>query len=365
MGLQVKTLLVAGGGTGGHVFPALAVTKNWLRRGEVLGEEREAVFVGTERGLENKLVPPTGIPLEKIRSAGLKGMGGLKLVGRIAMLGPALLDSAAILRRHKFTAAFGVGGYAAGPVLLLAALKRIPVVIFEPNAAPGFTNRMLARFATRIATGYEETARAWGPKAVVTGCPIRDEFQFVPPRQPEPPFRILITGGSQGARPINRAVKEALPLLSMQKDKLMIVHQTGEREYDDVRAVYAQYAFNALVRPFIPDMPERMAWADLIISRAGQTTIAEIAAIGRAALFIPFGGAADNHQLRNAQALERDGAARVLVEENLNGARLAQEILNLLARPDELVELAGRAHKFARPDATDEIVNLIEQVARP
>src|SRR5580704_7271686 len=158
MDLQVKTLLVAGGGTGGHVFPALAVAQEWLRRGEALGEQRQAVFVGTERGLENKLVPPTGIPLEKIRSAGLKGMGGLKLVGRVAMLGPALWDSAAILRRHDFTVAFGVGGYAAGPVLLLAALKRIPFVIFEANAAPGFANRRLARFATRIATGYEETA---------------------------------------------------------------------------------------------------------------------------------------------------------------------------------------------------------------
>jgi len=295
----------------------------------------------------------------------LKGMGGMKLAGHIAMLGPAFWDSAAILRRHKFTVAFGVGGYAAGPVLLLAALKRIPVVIFEANAAPGFANRVLARFATRIATGYEETARAWGPKAVVTGSPVRAEFQFVPPRRPEPPFRILITGGSQGARPINRAVKEALALLAPRKDEIMIVHQTGEREYDDVRAVYAQFGFNALVKPFLPDMPERMVWADLIISRAGQTTIAEIAAVGRAALFIPFAGAADAHQLRNAQALEREGAARVLPEENLSGVRLAQEILTLLAQPEELMELASRAHKFARPKATQEIVNLIEQVARP
>ncbi len=358
-------LLVAGGGTGGHVFPALAVTKEWLRRGEILGERREAVFVGTERGLENKLVPQTGIPLEKIRSAGLKGMGGMKLASHVAMLGPALWDSAAILRRHKFTAAFGMGGYAAGPVLLLAALKRIPVVIFEPNAAPGFTNRVLARFATRIATGYEETARAWGHKAVVTGCPVREEFQFVAPRRPEPPFRILITGGSQGARPINRAVKDALLHLAAHKDKLSIVHQTGEREYDDVRAAYAELEFPALVQPFLPDMPERLAWADLVISRAGQTTIAEIAAVGRAALFIPFAGAADAHQLRNAQALERDNAARVLPEEAANGERLAQEVLNLLGHPDELVGLASRAHKFARPEATQEIVNLIERVARP
>jgi len=358
-------LLVAGGGTGGHVFPALAVTKEWLRRGVALKESREAVFVGTERGLENKLVPEAGIPLELIRSAGLKGMGGLKLARHIATLGPAFFDSRAILRRHKFAAAFGMGGYAAGPVLLLAALRGIPVVILEPNAAPGFSNRLLARFATRIATCYAQTAESWGAKAIVTGCPVREDFQYVPPRMPAPPFRILITGGSQGARPINRAMRDALPHLADRKHDLHIVHQTGQREYDEVRGDYLQHEFNAQVRPFLTDMPARFAWADLVISRAGQTTIAEIAAVGRAALFIPFAGAADNHQLRNAQALERDGAARVIPESELNGARLAHEIIGLLGQPALLAGLAACAHKFARPAATQEIVNLIEQVERP
>ncbi|MGH9594114.1 MAG: undecaprenyldiphospho-muramoylpentapeptide beta-N-acetylglucosaminyltransferase, partial [Bryobacteraceae bacterium] len=333
--------------------------------GESTAESREAVFVGTERGLENKLVPQAGIPLEKIRSAGLKGMGGLKLARHIAMLGPALWDSAAIFRRHKFSAAFGMGGYAAGPVLLLAAMHRVPIVLLEPNAAPGFTNRILARFATRIATAYDETAQRWGQKAVVTGCPVREEFQFVPMRRLEPPFRILITGGSQGARPINRAVKDSLQYLAARKDKLLIVHQTGEREYEDVRSAYLQNEITAQVQPFLTDMPERFAWADLVIARAGQTTIAEIAAVGRPALFIPFAGASDNHQLRNAQALEREGAARVLPEEGLNGAKLAQEIFSLLGQPDELAGLAARVLKFARPDATKDIANLIEQVARP
>jgi UDP-N-acetylglucosamine--N-acetylmuramyl-(pentapeptide) pyrophosphoryl-undecaprenol N-acetylglucosamine transferase len=363
--LQVTKLLVAGGGTGGHVFPALAVTQEWLRRAEAKGEMREAVFVGTDRGLENKLVPPTGIPLEKIRSAGLKGAGGMKLARHLAMLGPAMLDSSAILRRHKFVAAFGMGGYAAGPVLLRAAMAGIPIVIFEPNAAPGFTNRVMARFATRIATGYEETARAWGPKAVMTGCPVREEFQFVAPRRPQPPFRILITGGSQGARPINRAVRELLPHLVAHRDQIEIVHQTGEKEFEDVQAAYVSAGMPGLVQPFLRDMPQRLAWADLIISRAGQTTIAEIAAVGRAAIFIPFAGAADAHQQRNAEALSREGAARMITEDQLTGARLAREILGLLAQPDELMSLAGKAHKFARPDATKEIVNLIEQVARP
>ncbi len=358
-------MLVAGGGTGGHVFPALAVAQEWLRHGKEIGEGREAVFVGTERGLENKLVPPTGIPLEYIRSAGLKGMGGMRLARNLAMLGPAYFDSRAILRKHTFEVAFGLGGYAAGPILLAAAMRGIPVVIFEPNAQPGLTNRILAKFATRVAVGYEETARQLGKKAVVTGCPVRPEFKYVPPRRPGPPFHVLVTGGSQGARPINRALKNALPLLKPRMNDLLIVHQTGDREYQDVHAAYVAAEFTAQVKPFLTDMPDRFAWADLIISRAGQTTIAEIAAVGRAAIFIPFAGAADSHQLRNAQALERAGAARVLPENELNGARLAQEIMNLLAKPDEIAGLAARARQFARPEATREIVKLIEQVARP
>jgi UDP-N-acetylglucosamine--N-acetylmuramyl-(pentapeptide) pyrophosphoryl-undecaprenol N-acetylglucosamine transferase len=357
-------MLVAGGGTGGHVFPALAVAQEWLRHGRALGEVREAVFVGTERGLENKLVPPTGIPLEHIRSAGLKGMGGMKLIRHLAMLGPAYMDSRAILRRHNFDVAFGLGGYAAGPILLAAAMRGIPVVIFEPNAQPGLTNRILAKFATRVAVGYEETARRLGKKAVVTGTPVRPEFKFVPPRTLQPPYRVLITGGSQGARPINRAVKEALPLLKERMNDLLIVHQTGEREYEDVRAAYLEREFTAQVKPFLTDMPERFAWADVVISRAGQTTIAEIAAVGRAAIFIPFAGAADNHQFRNAKALEKAGAARVLPESELNGARLAQEIISLLSKPDEIAGLAAKARQFAAPRATQEIVKLIEQVTR-
>ncbi len=252
-------LLVAGGGTGGHVFPALAVAKEWLSR----GANREAIFVGTARGLENRLVPEAGIALELIRSAGLKGMGGLKLVKNLAMLPGAFLDSLAILRRHQFSAAFGVGGYAAGPVIMTAALKKIPVVIFEPNAEPGFTNRVLARVSTRVATGYDELARRFGAKAVTTGTPVRSEFHPVPLRVLEPPYRILITGGSQGARALNRAVIQSLPLLVARRNDLAIVHQTGQRDYDEVRAGYEQQGFTAEVAPFLNNMPERFAWADL------------------------------------------------------------------------------------------------------
>ena len=174
----------------------------------------EVRFVGTKRGLETRLIPEAGFQLETIRSAGLKGMGGVKLAQNLALLVPALLDSAAILNRQRYAAAFGVGGYAAGPVMLVASLKRLPTVIFEPNAEPGFTNRVLARRVMRIATGYESVAQRFGAKALFTGCPVREEFFAIPLRQPLPPYRILITGGSQGAHKINQAVLGALQVLN-------------------------------------------------------------------------------------------------------------------------------------------------------
>lgn len=353
-------LLIAGGGTGGHVFPALAVAKEWLER----DTGREVVLVGTERGLEAKLVPQAGLPLETIRVAGLKGMGGMKLVRNLSMLAPAMRDAARILRRHPATVAFGVGGYAAGPMILAAALRGIPTVIFEPNAEPGFTNRVLARLATRVATAYEAQARRWGKKAVVTGCPVRQEFFSCVSRRPAPPYHILITGGSQGALPINRAVVDAMDRLAARKSQLSIVHQAGERDYNAVRVAYARSEFNAEVVPFLTNMAERFAWADLIVCRAGAITAAEVAAAGRAAIFIPFGAAADSHQLRNAQEMARAGAGRVIPEPELTGERIANEVFSLLEQPGELSKLAEGARRLARPQAARDIVNLIEEVAR-
>ncbi len=354
-------LLIAGGGTGGHVFPALAVARAWLKR----GAEREVVFVGTERGMEAQLVREAGLPLETVRAAGLKGIGGMRLLRNAAMLFPALLDSAAILRRHCFAAGFGTGGYAAGPMMLAAIFASLPTVIFEPNAEPGFTNRVLADMVTRVVTAYEGPAERWGRKAVVTGCPVRPEFFNCALReQRSAPFHILISGGSQGALAINRTVVDALDLLVVRKEQLSIVHQTGERDYNAVRVAYARREVKAEVLPFLSNMPERFAQADLIVCRSGAITVAEVAAAGRAAIFIPFGRATDSHQLRNAQLLERAGAARVIPESELIPERLVGEIFSLLDDPGRMTELAERARRFARPRAAAEIVDLIEQVAR-
>jgi UDP-N-acetylglucosamine--N-acetylmuramyl-(pentapeptide) pyrophosphoryl-undecaprenol N-acetylglucosamine transferase len=365
-------LLIAGGGTGGHVFPAIAVAREWLRRAEIAPgkfAQREVVIVGTEKGLETKLVPEAGLPLETIRVAGLKGMRGIKFVRNAALLGAGFWDSAAFLRRHHFAAAFGVGGYASGPMMLFAALSGVPTVLFEPNLEPGFTNRVLARLAKRIATGFEETARRFGAKARVTGNPVRSEFFDAPRREHKPPFNLLVTGGSRGAQPINRAMIGALDVLAAERKQLFVVHQTGERDYNAVRDAYARFNFNAEVSPFIGNMADRFAQADLIVCRSGAITVAEIAAAGRAAIFIPFGAATDSHQLRNAQALEQAGAARVIPQDELTPQRLANEILSLL-QPGRIQESGGiqemehRARALARPRAVMDIVDMIEEVAR-
>ncbi len=358
-GQRKLKLLIAGGGTGGHVFPALAVAREWMSR----GAEREAVFVGTQRGIEARLVPEAGFPLETIRSAGLKGIGGVRFARNLAKLAPAMWDSFAILRRHQFTAALGVGGYAAGPVMLAAILRGVPTVVFEPNAEPGFTNRVLAGMVTRVATAYEAPTKLWGRKATLTGIPVRPEFFDVPPRTPVGPFHILITGGSQGALVINRTLVDAADLLASQKNRISIVHQTGERDYNAVRVAYARREINAEVLPFIGNMAERFAQADLIVCRAGAITAAEVAAAGRAAIFIPFGASTDSHQLRNAQEMQRSGAARLIPEPQLTAERLTQEIFALLDQPLELQSMAANARRLAKPRAVQDIVDLIETVA--
>lgn len=349
-------LLIAGGGTGGHVIPALAVAREWLARDPA----REVVFVGTQRGLETRLVPAAGIQLETIRSVGLKGMGPVRLARNLLQVAPALSDSATILRRHRVVAAFGVGGYAAGPVMLLAAMNGLPTVLFEPNAAAGLSNRLLAMFVTRMATGYPSVAESWGARAMFTGCPVRLEFFNCPPREPKPPYRVLITGGSQGARVINRAVISALDTLRTLP--LSLVHQTGERDYNEVRSAYESHGVQAELAPFFTDMAERFVQTDLLICRAGANAVAEIAAAGRAALFIPFGAATDNHQLRNAEEMMRAGGARLIPEPELSGERLAQEVTALIRQPQQIVELGRRARQLARPHAARDIADLIDEV---
>lgn len=310
-----------------------------------------------------KLVPQADLPLETLRVAGLKGKGGAALARNLAMLAPAMIDARRVLRKHKPVAAFGVGGYAAGPMMLTTWFNGVPNIIFEPNAEPGLTNKLLAKLSKRIAVGYEISAQTWGKKAVVTGCPVRPEFFSIESRQLEKPFRLLITGGSQGALPINRTFVDAMDLLAARKNDLSIVHQTGERDYNAVRTAYARREINAEVVPFLTNMAERFAWADVIVCRAGAITAAEIAAAGRAAIFIPFGAATDSHQLRNAQEMTKSGAGRLISENELTAKRLTSEIFSLIDRPEQIEKQSKAARSLARPNATRDIVNLIEEAA--
>jgi len=283
----------------------------------------------------------------------------------VAKLAPAMWDSFSILGRHKCCAALGVGGYAAGPMMLAAALRGLPTVVFEPNAEPGFTNRVLARIATRIATAYEGPTKLWGAKATLTGIPVRSEFFAIAASAPAEPYHILITGGSQGALAINRTLVDAADLLAAKKNRISIVHQTGERDYNAVRTAYARREINAEVLPFIGNMAERFARADLIVCRAGAITAAEIAAAGRAAIFIPFGASTDSHQLRNAQEMQRAGAALLIPEPQLTAERLTQDMFGLLDQPARLREIAASARRLAKPRAVQDIVDMIEQVRAP
>jgi UDP-N-acetylglucosamine--N-acetylmuramyl-(pentapeptide) pyrophosphoryl-undecaprenol N-acetylglucosamine transferase len=348
-------LLIAGGGTGGHVFPAIEIAREWLRR----DASREVVLVGTSRGMETKIAPAAGLPLELIRAAGLKGMEGMKLLKNLTMLGPALADSIGIVRHHNFQAAVAVGGYAAGPVTMVAALAGVPALVFEPNSEPGFTNRLLARVARRIAVAFEETAARWPRKSHVVGCPVRREF-FAAAHEHSDVFHVLITGGSQGSSSINRTVVDSLDLWKTRKDQLFIVHQSGERDYNAIRLAYARRELNAEVIPFIGNMAERFAAADVIVCRSGAITVAEIAAAGSAAILIPFGAATDSHQMRNAEAMERRGAAVVIPQNQLTPRTITQELFSLLDDPARIRAMQTQARALARPNATQDIVNLVE-----
>jgi len=353
-------VMIAGGGTGGHVFPALAVAAELRRR----RPQNEILFVGTEQGIEAKVVPAAGLPLRTLPGAGFKGVSAAGKLRSLSLLPRSFWGSVRLLREFRPDVVFGVGGYASGPATLAAALGGWPTVLFEPNAAPGLTNRLLAPLVTRAAVTYEETAYRFGAKAVRTGSPVREEFLRVPAKKHAPPFTLLIFGGSRGALAINRAVVDALDPLLAARTPLRFVHQTGERDFDAVRTAYARREIRADVLPFITDMAARFAAADLVICRAGASTVAELAAAGRAAILVPFPHATDQHQLRNAEAMERAGAARLLEQDLLTGERLAGEVAGLLNRPERLAEMEAAAKRLAVPDAAARIADLIESVAR-
>ncbi len=351
--------LIAAGGTGGHIYPAIAVA-NEIKRRDAAAVLR---FVGTARGLETRLVPQAGYELTLIESAGLVNMGWRARMRGLSVLPTSLLAARRLIKEFRPDVVIGAGGYVSGPVLLVAALSRVPTLIMESNAVPGFTNRRLIKFVNAAAASWEATLPHFGRKGVVTGNPVRREFFDIPAKVRDPAHvSLLLFGGSQGARAINEAMTAALAQLDAHRTVLHITHQTGKLDFDKVRVAYEQagWTTNADVREYIDDMTTAFASADLIIARAGATTSAELAAAGRAAIMIPLPGQME--QQRNAEVMQAAGAARMILQPELTGARLAQEIAALVAAPERITAMEQAARKLARPDAAAATVDLIEKL---
>ncbi len=357
-------VVVAGGGTGGHLFPGLAVARALLER----RPDARVSFVGTRRGLEARVVPREGFELDFIRSAGLKGKSPLDLMRGVLLMLPGFWEAWRIIRRRRPRVVIGVGGYSSGPVVLAAALQRRPTLVLEQNAIPGLTNRLLARVVRAAAVTYDDTRSHFGPKAFVSGNPVRPAFfttravaESRTPSSGAGVTSVLIFGGSQGAHALNVAVMEALPALGAVR--LAITHQTGDRDLESVRAAYARVGLHARVEPFLFEMEQAMFAADLVVCRAGATTLAELAAVGRPAVLVPLPIATDDHQRHNAEILERAGAAEVLEQKRLSGASLASVVTALAGDPERLKQMAERMRSFAAPDAARLIAERIMALA--
>jgi UDP-N-acetylglucosamine--N-acetylmuramyl-(pentapeptide) pyrophosphoryl-undecaprenol N-acetylglucosamine transferase len=342
--------ILAGGGTGGHVIPALAIAQclRELYRAEVL-------FIGTARGIENRLVPAAGFELRLVQVGALKNVSLATRLKTAFDLPRAIWDSGQIISNFRPDVTIGVGGYASGPAMMAAALRSVPTLAFEPNVVPGFANRLVAPMVTAAAVHFQETGRYFR-RFRVTGVPVRRAFfETGSQRSGEPRPTLLVFGGSQGAHAINEAVVQSLDRLRGAIPGLHIIHQTGERDYNQAQAAYLGASGTAEVYPFIDDMPGTFARADVVLCRSGASTVAEITAAGKPAIFVPFPGAADDHQKRNAQALERAGAALMIEQRDLNCQTLVEALSELLNDRARREKMACAARALAHPNAARDI----------
>ncbi len=348
--------IIAGGGTGGHLFPGIAVAREILRRYPDAG----ILFVGAEQGIEKRIVPKEGFDLETLPIGGLKRVSGIRRVRNLLAIVVAIFSSMRILASFRPDIVVGVGGYASFPMVGAAIVKGLPRVIMEQNVLPGLANRVLGRKVDFIAVSDERAGRHFPRHSVVTGNPIRADFKTIGPKLHRPPFTVLIFGGSQGAQSINLALIEALEILSGWEDRLLFVHQAGDRQLEQVRSAYKAAGFKARVAGFFEKFAEEYASADLIISRAGASTLEEIKASGRAAILVPLPHAADDHQRSNARAMLEESAGVMIDDNDLNGKRLADEIVRLFEDLDALRQIEANARNLAILDAESRIVDLIE-----
>ncbi len=355
-------VMIAAGGTGGHIYPGIAVAQEIMRR----DANSKVQFVGTARGLETRLVPQAGFELSLIESAGLKNVSlGARMKG-LAVLPKSFVSAHRLMKTFQPDVVVGAGGYVSGPVVLTAALANRPTLVMESNALPGLTNRVLARFVDRAAVSFEQALPYFRGKAKVTGNPVRREFFEIPPKRREPgKFSLLVFGGSQGARAINEAMVIALPKLKAIPVELRIKHQTGPADFEKVNAAYvaAGWGERGDVRTYIDNIMADFADADLVLCRAGATTTAELIAAGKASIMVPFPYASDDHQRKNAEALQAGGAALMILQQDLTGDRLATEIEKLVNEPEALNRMEEASRKLAHGDAAAAAVDMIEELS--
>jgi UDP-N-acetylglucosamine--N-acetylmuramyl-(pentapeptide) pyrophosphoryl-undecaprenol N-acetylglucosamine transferase len=352
-------VILAGGGTGGHLFPGVAVAREFKRRDAM----NEILFVGTKQGIEFRVLPKEGFKLELLTVKGIKGRGLRGWLDALYGVPASLWRSLRIIRRFRPDCIIGLGGYASGPFLAAGRLLGVRCAIMEQNLRPGFTNKLLARFVDRVFTAYRESA-AYFPSARLsqTGNPVR--WTKLPEAPRSEKFTLLIFGGSAGARRINFAVVDALKQLTDLKAELFVIHQTGQSDHAAIRDAYAALPFGAEVLPFIDKMDEAYARADLVLCRAGATTVAELTAYGKAAILVPYPYAIYDHQRGNAQALKERGAADMILDRELTGDILAARIRGYFADRGRMERMAAAARALGCPDAAARIVEECYALAR-
>ncbi len=353
------TFVMAGGGTGGHVVPSLAVAQELQKRGH------HPIFIGTRHGMEAKLVPAAGFPIEWIEIGGMNRVGVTRAARALWQVPWSVVRAARLLRSTRAGAVFSMGGYVAGPVMIAARCLRLPVVVMEPNAMPGMTSRWMGNLVQRALLTFPEAERYFpAGRTVLTGLPVRREFLDPPSEHREATFTLLITGGSRGSRRLNQAARASWPLFSQARFPVRLIHQTGVEDHAEIERAFSESGIEGEVVPFIRDMPEAFAKADLLICRSGAGAVAELAAAGKPAILVPFPYAADQHQLRNAEAIERSGAAKLVLDAEMTGERLFNEVTALAASEGQIERMGRAARALARPDAAKRAADIVEEFGR-
>ena len=350
--------ILAGGGTGGHVIPALAIAQQLQK-----DYAAEVLFVGTARGIENRLVPAAGFPLRLVQVGALKNVSLATRFRTFVDLPRAVWDSSRIISEFRPDIVIGVGGYASGPAMLAAVLRRVPTLVFEPNFVPGFANRLVAPLVSGAAVHFAETGRYFR-RCEVTGVPVREAFfQIINKNPVSTRPTLLVFGGSQGAHAINQVVIDSVEELRRRVPGIHVIHQTGERDYNDAQAAYANLGDCVEVYRFIDDMPGLFAQAGLLLCRSGASTVAEVTAAGKPAVFVPFPRAADDHQKRNAEALERAGAGVMLEESKLSRESIVETVGSLFSQPSRLEKMGDAARQLSHPNAARDIAAMAARLA--